>query len=154
MSLACVFTCTSESYALIYSHVIADLGGLAYDDCHSVVDEATPAYLGSRMYLYPGEPPRYLRNDPGQELHMVPVQPVRRFMENQGPYPRIAQQYLQSCPCCRVLLKYSLYIFFYVSKKCHYVYSSSKNLKVGMYTHFLYYHTCGGLSIQYYISCR
>ena len=61
--------------------VIADLGRLADDDAHAVVDEQPLADPGARVDLDPREEPSDVRHEPRHDGHTPLVQGVRQAVE-------------------------------------------------------------------------
>ena len=69
----------AERHALVDRAVIADLGRLADDDAHPVVDEDAPADRRARMDLDTGQPARPLRHRrPSQRIPLVQHQCAKR----------------------------------------------------------------------------
>ena len=74
MSFAPLESGTPQRYALIQQNVIAQLGGLADDNAHAMVDEKPVADGGSRMDLNAGQKTRELGN---QTRHDKPAPLVK-----------------------------------------------------------------------------
>ena len=102
MTLAGIFSGTSQRHALIDRYIISDLGGLPYNDRHTVVNETPLADDCPRMDLHPCQPARQLRNDPRQKLCIMTVQPVCGPVKNNRPDTWIAYQHLKAVPRRRV----------------------------------------------------
>ena len=62
----------AERHALVDGAVVADLGGLADDHAHAVVDEDAPADRRARMDLDPGEEAREVRDPAAEPVEAVP----------------------------------------------------------------------------------
>ena len=93
--LADVLARAAERDTVVYKAVVPDLGGLADDDAHAVVNDKALADLRAGVYLYPGAVPAALRDEPGKKLQPVHVAPVRAPVAEHRLYPRIKQQHLQ-----------------------------------------------------------
>ena len=76
MALAGVLAGAAEGDAVVDGAVVADLGGLADDDAHAVVDEQALADLRAGVYLDAGHMPRKLRKRTREEKVLVLIEPV------------------------------------------------------------------------------
>src|SRR5262249_58982002 len=94
----------AEGHALQQGDVRADLGGLADDDTHAVIDEETRAELRGRMDLDARDEPRHVREEAGRDRPAVPPHRVSEPMERQRVHPGIAEQDLEGGTSSRVAL--------------------------------------------------
>ena len=76
VALAGVLAGAAEGDAVVDGAVVADLGGLADDDAHAVVDEQALADLRTGVYLDAGHMPRKLRKRTREEKVLVLIEPV------------------------------------------------------------------------------
>ena len=76
VALAGVLAGAAEGDAVVDGAVVADLGGLADDDAHAVVDEQTAADFSAGVYLDAGHMPRELRKGTREEKVLVLIEPV------------------------------------------------------------------------------
>ncbi len=76
VALAGVLAGTAERNTVVNRAVVADLGGLADDDAHAVVDEQALADLRAGMDLDAGHMPRKLRESTREEKVLVLIEPV------------------------------------------------------------------------------
>ena len=67
----------SKGDALIDGDVLADLGGLPYDDARAVVDEQAFTERRARVDLDAGEQPAGLRDEPGRQRDVLLPERVR-----------------------------------------------------------------------------
>ena len=91
---------------MVQGHIRADLGGLADDHTHAVIDEETGAYARAGMDLDAGRPAGDLRNPAGEEPELVGPQPVRDTLDPDGVQPGINQENFQPGASCRVALQH------------------------------------------------
>src|SRR6185437_12863015 len=67
--------------ALIDQDIVANLGGLADDDAHPMINEKTAADSRARMDFDPGEEARDFADNPAEELELVAPAPMGKAME-------------------------------------------------------------------------
>src|SRR5262249_31550969 len=72
--------------------VLADLGGLADDDAHAVVDEETGTELRRRMDLDAREKPRHVRQEACRNLPAAPPHGMAEPVKRQRGQTRAAEQ--------------------------------------------------------------
>ena len=88
----------AEGHSLIKRAVIADLGGLADDYAHAVIDKQPPADARAGVDLDPRQHPPQMRHEPPGKQPAAPPQPMGEAMKNQRMKPRIAQRHLDTRP--------------------------------------------------------
>ena len=76
--------------------VVADLGGLADDDTHAVIDEETPADSGAGVDLDAGQETANVRQKARKPSQPPAPEPVRHAMEQQRMETRIAGDDLEA----------------------------------------------------------
>ena len=90
--LAVAHRLAAERRAVEQHHVVADLGGLADDDAHAVVDEQPPAEPGAGVDLDAGDRPRELGDQPrGQPQAGLVPHPVRQPVHPDRVHARVAE---------------------------------------------------------------
>ena len=104
VTLARILTRTAQGHAVVDRAVVADLGGLADDDTHAVVDEQAAANGRARVDLHAGHGACKLRDHTRQKEALVQVQPVGQTVVNHRVKARIEQKYLGGRAGCRVAL--------------------------------------------------
>jgi hypothetical protein len=75
--------------------VVSDLGGLAHDNTHAVIEHDAPAELGRRVDLDAREEAREVRDHAPQEPQPVRPQPVREPVPELRVQPWIAEQHFE-----------------------------------------------------------
>ena len=90
MSLAFVPGRAAQGNAVIKRHIVANLGGLADDHAHAVVDEEAPAYGRAGMDLDAGEEASEMRYQPAEPAQVHAPQPIRDAVNAQSMKTRIA----------------------------------------------------------------
>ena len=81
----------AERDALIDEHVVANLGGLADDDAHAVVDEQAPPDFCAGMNLDSGEQTRKLADHASEQLGVALPEPMRAAMEPDCVQTRVGE---------------------------------------------------------------
>ncbi len=98
--------CATQRDAVIEGAVVADLGGLADDDAHAVVDKYPATDDRARMDLDPGEPPAPMRQPAGEPPQSpAPERMGDPAVPDQCVQPRVASQDLPSGPGGRVAVE-------------------------------------------------
>ena len=103
VALAGVLAGAAQGDAVVDGAVVADLGGLAKDDAHAVVDEQPAADGGAGVNLDAGLVAAPLADPPGQEKVAPLVQPVGDAVVHQDVKARVQQHDFQHGACGRVL---------------------------------------------------
>jgi hypothetical protein len=85
----------AECHALEQGDVLPDLGGLADDDAHAVVDEEAGPELGRGMDLDAGEEPGDVRQEARGDLPAAPPDRVGEPMAHERVDTRIAEEHLE-----------------------------------------------------------
>ena len=80
---------------MIDEAVVSDLGGLADDETHAVVDDQALADSGAGVDLDPGAAAAGLGDQAGQKVQPVGVAPVGPAVAAHGLQAGIEQQHLQ-----------------------------------------------------------
>ena len=93
--LADVLARAAERHALIEQAVVADLGGLAYDDAGAVVDDEAAADVRAGVDLDARPHLRPLRDRARQKAASMPVQPVRDAVIDRRVQTVVEQQNFQ-----------------------------------------------------------
>ena len=108
MTLADVFSGAAQRDALIQGAVVADLGGFADHDTHSVIDKETFADGGARVDLDPGQPTRPLTDQPRGEIVTAQIQFVGDAVGQDGMHARIQEQHLHIATGGRIALPHGV----------------------------------------------
>ncbi len=111
VALAFVPGCAAQGHALVQGHVITNLGGLANNDAHAVVDKETTADLGARMNLNPGQPTAEVRYQPRQPFPAHAPQGAGQAMDPDRMHARVAGQHFKGIARRRVTVENTLDIF-------------------------------------------
>ena len=104
MALAVVLAGAAQGDAMIDQAVVADLGGLADDDAHPVVNDQAAADLGAGVDLNAGDVAGQLGVQAGQEGKVVTVEPVGDAVEDDGVDAGVEEKDLQLAAGGRVAL--------------------------------------------------
>ena len=102
VALALVLTGTAKGHAVVQQAIIANLGGLADDDTHAVVDDQTAADGSTGMDLNTGPESAPLRNAAGDEGHMTHMEKMGDAMIHGCMDAGIEEEDLQLAPGGRV----------------------------------------------------
>jgi hypothetical protein len=94
----------AECHAVVDHHVVADLGGLADDHTHAVVDEQPPADTGTRMDFDAGDQARRLRHHPGQQRNIPAPQFMRETVRPDSPQSLVQDDLAGATPAQRGIL--------------------------------------------------
>ena len=116
MALAAVLACAAEGDAVVYEAVVAYLRSLAYHDAHAVVNDKALADLCAGVYLYPGTAAAHLRDEAGDELHVMLVKPVRPSVAPHRLDAGVQQQHLKCALRRRVSGEVCVYRFLKIFK--------------------------------------
>ena len=116
VALALILSGAAQGHILIQGAEIPDLGGLADDHAHAMVDKESPADFGRRVDLDPGLFPGALGNEPGQKFQIVPVKPVCPAMGPHRLKSGIKKKYFQPGACRRIPLHNSVQILLQLLK--------------------------------------
>src|SRR5690554_6002524 len=119
MALAFLPTGSAQSHAVVERAIIADLGGLADNHAHAMVDEKTPADTRAGVDLDAGEPAREKRQKTCQPAQPALPQPMVHAMQKNRVEPRVAGHYFESVTRRRVALHYAANIFFELLPHSH-----------------------------------
>jgi len=84
----------AERDALVDGAVVADLGRLAHDDAHAVVDEHAPADHRARMDLDAGEEAPDVRDEAAEPAQPARPAPVGAPVKDERMQPRVAREHL------------------------------------------------------------
>jgi len=103
VALAGVLAGAAQRDAVVDGAVVADLGGLAEDDAHAVIDEQALADLCAGVDLDAGLMPAVLADPAGQEEVLMLIQPVRDAVVDQDVKAGVQQNDLQHAACGGVL---------------------------------------------------
>lgn len=114
--------CAAERHTLVKGDVIADLGGLADDDTHPMIDEDAPADACAGMDLDAGQNAAGMRYETPREEPAVLPQPVGNTVVNEGVKPGIAQNHFEARPRGGVAGEGRIYFFPKVFQKHRYHY--------------------------------
>src|SRR5262249_22848060 len=104
MALAVNELRSAERDALIERHVIADLGRLADDGAHAVIDENPLSDDRTRMNFDPRQPAAQMRNEPREHGEISLPETMRQAMDEDGMNAGIGQQDLEPRPGGRIAL--------------------------------------------------
>ena len=102
MALSLVLSGTAQGDAVINQAVVANLGGLANNDPHAVVNDKAAANPGARVDLNPRPHPAPLAYQPGQKLQAAHIEKVGDAVIYGGVYARVEQKNLQAAPGRRI----------------------------------------------------
>ena len=105
VALARIPTGAAKGDLVVERDVLADLGRLADDHAHAVVDEETTADAGARVDLDAGQKAGELGVHPGQPGQTMVPQPMTDAMRPQGLQPRITGQHFPHIACCGVAVE-------------------------------------------------
>ena len=111
MALALLPGGPAQGDAVIERAVVPDLGGLADDHAHAVIDEETATDARSRMDLDAGQPARQMRIEPRQPLEAMGPQPVAEAVEQHRVHPRIGGEDLEAGAGRRIAVEYAADVF-------------------------------------------
>ena len=95
VALALLLAGAAQRHALVEQHVVADLGGLADDHAHAVVDEEAPADGGARVDLDARQAAADLREEPRKSAHPPAVELVRHPVHQDRMETRVAEDDLE-----------------------------------------------------------
>ena len=110
----------AERHAVVDHDVVADLGGLADDHAHAVVDEEPPADGRAGMDLDAGEEPGQLGDQPGREpQRRVSPQPVRQPVEPDRVQAGVGEEVLERTPRRRVVGPGGVEVFLQSCEEAH-----------------------------------
>ena len=112
MALSAFLARSAKGYALINRAAVANLGGFADNDAHSVVNKHAAADFCRRMNLNAGAVPHNLRNCPGKKTVTVVPKPVCRSVPHNGVKTGVNKQNLKRRGRCGVTLFNGVYILF------------------------------------------
>lgn len=110
VTLALILSRTSEGNALIQQAVIAELGSLADNDSHAVVNEQSLSYLCTRVYLYTRAASCSLRYYPRYCYHSMYMKPMRNAVAAHRSEAGIREKYLDSTSCSGIAFFYESYV--------------------------------------------
>jgi hypothetical protein len=113
MALAALLARAPQSYPLIEQYIVANLGRLAHDSAHTVINEATAADGRTRMYLDTGQETTKVREKPGNDWYLPLMKPVSYAVKPDGMKARIGQKDLDAIERCGVMAICSLDILTY-----------------------------------------
>ena len=102
MALAVVLAGAPQGDPVVEQAVVADLGRLADDDAHAVVDDQPPADLRAGVDLNSRPAAAPLAHQPGQEEEPVPVEKVGKPVVDERVHARVEQKNLQPAPGRRI----------------------------------------------------
>src|SRR5207244_5818553 len=85
-----------QAHALVERHVFPDLGRLADDDAHAMVDEEPRTEPSRRVDLDARQEPREVGEDAGRGYPAGAPEAVGDAMEREGVDARVAEQRLQA----------------------------------------------------------
>jgi len=108
MTLPLFETGAAQRHAVIQRHVFADLGRLADDHAHAVVDEKTRADPGAGVDLDPGESTHDVGCPTRQDLEPMRPQTMPQPVPPDGVQPGITQQDLQPAARRRIAGQHSV----------------------------------------------
>src|SRR5579872_3132782 len=95
MSLALLFSGSTQRYSLIQRDIVPNDGGLADHGAHAVIDKEASSNLSAGMNLNAGEKARDLRSESRQKTHAMNPQPVAQMVSPHSMQARIADQHLE-----------------------------------------------------------
>ena len=95
VALAHVLAGAAQGDAVVDQAVVPDLGGLADDDAHAVVDDQALADGGAGVNFDSGAPAAGLGDPAGEQLQVVLIAPVGPAVAAGGFQSGIEQQHLQ-----------------------------------------------------------
>ncbi|MPM60586.1 hypothetical protein SDC9_107438 [bioreactor metagenome] len=98
----------AQRHALVDRAAVADLGRLADDHTHCMIEEHAVADLRAGVDFDAGEPARHMRDEAPQPLEAMRPTPVRRSMQPDGMQARIACDHFPGTAGSRVALKNAL----------------------------------------------
>ena len=111
MALAAVLAGTAERDPVVDKAVVTDLGGLAYDDAHAMVDNKALADLCAGVDLYARAVPPHLGYHSGKEHELMLIAPMGASVIAYGLHARIQQQHLDGVFRRRIAGKIGIYGF-------------------------------------------
>src|SRR5690606_11617260 len=86
---------TAQSHAMIYRHVVTDIGGFTDDHAHTVINKQVFANTGAGMDFNPRQPAGGLGNEAGQQLPILLPEPMGQTVGQNGMKARIAEHDLE-----------------------------------------------------------
>ena len=96
MAFALVLARAAQGDPLVDRAAVADLGGLADNDPHAVVDQDSLADLRAGVYLDAGQKPGKLAEKARRQIGLVLIEPVRGAVHHDGVQTARKQQHLKA----------------------------------------------------------
>jgi len=105
VALSFVFAGSTQRDVLVDEHVVADLGGLANDNAHTVVDKNATADLGAGVDVNAGQGAINLRQKASGKIEAGAIHTVRKTVEQYGMKAGVAEDDFEDALSGRVFLE-------------------------------------------------